>query len=278
MGNLKDKVAIVTGAASKRGMGHATALRLAREGADVVVVDKFAAPKSLFPGDEAWGGLDAEVAEIKALGRKSMAIVADIINSKEVDAAVAKTVEQFGKVDILVHCAAIRGPVGTPVIELSEQEWRSILEINLNGSFFIAKAAAKAMVKKGQGGRIVLIASMAGIKGAPGSAAYAASKHGVVGLTKSMALELAKHKINVNAVNPGAVMTNLRDEAFAKIGKEQGISTEEARQKDYQKANAGIPLGRLGTPEEIADLAYFLVSDQSTYITGEAINIAGGLN
>ena len=106
--------------------------------------------------------------------------------------------------------------MGTPVIELSEQDWRTILEINLNGSFFIAKAVAKAMVSRGEGGRIVLIASMAGIKGAPGSAAYAASKHGVVGLTKSMALELAKYKINVNAINPGAVITNLRDEAFAK--------------------------------------------------------------
>jgi 3-oxoacyl-[acyl-carrier protein] reductase len=278
MGNLKDKVALVTGAASKRGMGHATALRLAKEGANVVVIDKFAAPKSLFPGDEGWGGLDAEVAEIKALGRESMAMVVDISNGKEVEAAIAKTVEKFSKIDILVHCAAVRGPVGIPVIELSEQDWRTILEINLNGSFFIAKAVAKSMVNRGEGGRIVLIASMAGVKGAPGSAAYAASKHGVVGLTKSMALELAKYKINVNAINPGAVITNLRDEAFAKMGKDQGISVDEVRNKDYQKANAGIPLGRLGTPEEIADLAYFLVSDQSTYITGEAINIAGGLN
>jgi 3-oxoacyl-[acyl-carrier protein] reductase len=278
MGNLKDKVALVTGAASRRGMGHATALRLAKEGANVVVIDKFAAPKSLFPGDEGWGGLDAEVAEIKALGRESMAMVVDISNGKEVEAAIAKTVEKFSKIDILVHCAAVRGPVGIPVIELSEQDWRTILEINLNGSFFIAKAVAKSMVNRGEGGRIVLIASMAGVKGAPGSAAYAASKHGVVGLTKSMALELAKYKINVNAINPGAVITNLRDEAFAKMGKDQGISVDEVRNKDYQKANAGIPLGRLGTPEEIADLAYFLVSDQSTYITGEAINIAGGLN
>ena len=276
MNSLKGKVALVTGAASKRGMGHAIALRLAREGANVVVVDKYSAPRSLFPGDEGWGGLDAEVAEIEALGRKALAMVVDISNSKEVDAAVAKTLEKFGKIDILVHCAAIRGPVGTPAIELSEKDWRVILDVNATGSFLISKAVAKSMVTRGKGGKIVIFASMAGTHGVPGSVAYCASKHAAIGLTKTLALELAPHKINVNAINPGAIITNLRDEAFAKMGKELGISWEEARDKDYKKVSSIVPMGRLGTTDEIADLVFFLVSDMSSYITGEAIGIGGG--
>jgi NAD(P)-dependent dehydrogenase (short-subunit alcohol dehydrogenase family) len=277
MNRLEGKVALVTGAASKRGMGHAIALRLAREGANIVIVDKYAAPRSLFPGDEGWGGLDAEVAEIEALGGEAMAIVVDISNSQEIDAAVAKTLERFGRIDILVHCAAIRGPVGVPVVDLSEKDIRAIIDVDLVGTFLISKAVAKSMIARGEGGRIIIVASQAGTHGVAGSGAYCASKYGVIGLVKTLALELGPHKINVNAINPGAIITNLRDEAFAKMSQEQGITWEEAQQADYQKMSAGIPLGRLGTTDEIADLVFFLVSDMSTYITGEAIGIGGGL-
>jgi meso-butanediol dehydrogenase/(S,S)-butanediol dehydrogenase/diacetyl reductase len=276
MKNLKGKVAIVTGAASKRGMGHAIALKLADEGADVVITDKLMAPRSLFPGDEGWGGLDAEVAEIKALGREGLAIMADISKSSEIDIIMGKTLKKFGKVDILVHCAAIRGPVGKPAVELSESEWRAILDINTTGAFLISKAVARSMIEKGQGGRIVLIASQAGTHGVPGSAAYCVSKYGVIGLVKTLAIELGPHKINVNAINPGAIITNLRDESFEKMSQVQGISWDEARKKDYARISANIPLGRLGMPEEVADLAYFLVSDLSTYLTGETIGVTGG--
>src|SRR4030042_6168206 len=124
MNSLKGKVAMVTGAASKRGMGHAIALRLAREGADVIVADKFVAPKSMFPGDEGWGGLDEIVREIKALGRQALAVTVDINVSKEIDVVVDKVLKKFGKIDILVHAAAIRGPVGVPVVDLSEKDIR----------------------------------------------------------------------------------------------------------------------------------------------------------
>jgi len=277
MSNLDGKVAIVTGAASKRGMGHAIALRLAGEGANVVIVDKYAAPGSLFPGDEGWGGLDAEVAEIEALGRKALAMTADISISKDVDSIAAKTLEKFGRIDILVHCAAIRGPVGLPAVELSEEDWRAIIDVNTTGSFLISKAVAKSMIARGEGGRIVILASQAGTHGVAGSVAYCASKYAVIGLVKTLALELGKYKINVNAINPGAIITNLRDEAFAKMSQAQGITWDEAREKDYQMMSANIPLGRLGTTDEISDLAYFLVSDMSIYITGETIGIGGGL-
>ncbi len=277
MGNLNGKVALVTGTASKRGMGHAIALRLAREGADVIVTDKFAAPKSLFPGDEGWQGLQDEVKEIQSIGKRALAFTLDVSNGGEVDAAIAKTISEFGKIDILVHCAAVRGPVGTPLINHTEKDWRDCLEVNVLGTFFVAKAVAKEMISKGQGGKILIFASMAGTHGVKGSSAYCASKYATIGLVKSLALELGPYHINVNAINPGAIITNLRDAAFEKMAKDQGVSWEEARQNDYKMMGANIPWGRLGSVNEIADLAYFLVSDQSNYITAETIGITGGL-
>src|SRR4030042_3671286 len=185
MSTLKGKVAMVTGAASKRGMGHALALRLAREGADVIVADKFAAPKSMFPGDEGWGGLDDVVKEITALGREGRAVTVDINVSKDIDAAMDKIMKKFGKIDILMHAAAIRGPVGVPVVDLAEKDIRAIIDIDLVGSFLICKAAAKDMVRRGKGGKIVIFCSLAGTHGVPGSAAYSAAKYGTIGLTKS---------------------------------------------------------------------------------------------
>jgi NAD(P)-dependent dehydrogenase (short-subunit alcohol dehydrogenase family) len=277
MSNFTGKVAMVTGAASKRGMGHAIALRLAKEGADVVVMDKIATPKSLFPGDEGWGGLDAIVGEIEAMGRKALAITMDINVSKEVDDSVDRTVKKFDKIDMLVHAAAIRGPVGVPVVDLSEQDIRAIIDVDLVGSFLMCKAVAKKMIERGEGGKIVIFCSLAGTHGVPGSAAYSASKWGTIGLTKSLAIELAQYKINVNGINPGMIVTNLRDETFARVAEAEGITWDEARKKDHEMVGARIPWGRLGTPEEAADLAYFLVSDLSNYITGEVIALGGGV-
>jgi NAD(P)-dependent dehydrogenase (short-subunit alcohol dehydrogenase family) len=277
MSDLKGKVAIVTGVAAKRGMGHAVAVRMAAEGADVVLVDKFAAPKSLFPGDEDWKGLDSVVTEIEAKGRKALAVVADINSDKEVDEAITKTMKKFNRIDILIHCAGIRGPMMRPVTELSEQDWREVIDINLTGTFLIAKATSKSIIAGGKGGKIVLISSLGGVKGMPGSASYCASKWGVLGLMKTMALELAPHKINVNAINPGHFGTHLRDDFYVQRAKNEGITIEEAREQLDKKMLADIPLGRSGVPQDIADLSFFLVSDQSSYITGEAIICAGGI-
>jgi len=279
MKSLEGRVALITGAASKRGMGHAVAVRLAAEGADVIVLDKYAAPKSIWPGDEGWGGLDSVVEEVKSQGRKALAVVADISDGKAVDDAVAKSLKNFGRIDILVHCGGIRGSMTTPIIELAEDEWQSILDINLTGSFLISRAVARTMVPDGEGKKIVLIGSMAALKGYAGSAGYCASKHGILGLGRTLAAELAQYKINVNVINPGGFETNLRDEQIIKNAKERGISLDEAIEEESAKTGpSGIPLGRLGKPEEIADLVFFLVSDQSKYITGEAILIGGGIN
>jgi len=273
---LNGKVAMVTGAASKRGMGHAVAVRLAREGADVVVLDKFAAPKSIWPGDEGWGGLDEVVKEVKAQGREALAVVADVTSGKAVDEAVAKALKKFGKIDILVHCGGIRGSMTTPIIDLSEEEWRAIIDINLTGSFLISKAVAKTMIPNGEGKKIVLIGSKAATQGYAGSSGYCASKHGVLGLGRTLAAELAQYKINVNIINPGGFDTNLRDQEIIKRAKAQGISVDKAVEEELKKPGLRVPLGRLGKPDEIADLVFFLVSDQSAYITGKTIDIDGG--
>jgi NAD(P)-dependent dehydrogenase (short-subunit alcohol dehydrogenase family) len=278
MSSLNDKVALVTGAASQRSMGRAIARRLAKEGADVAVLDKYLTPRSVWPGEGNWGGLDAVLEEILAEGRQGMSLVADVANSKDVDNAVAKVIAKFGKIDILVHCGGIRGAMTTPVMELKESEWRDIIDINLTGTFLIAKAVARTMIPNGEGRKIVLIGSKAATQGYAGSSGYCASKHGVLGLGRTLALELAPYKINVNVINPGGFETNLRDKAIMERAKAQGITVEKAVEEESKKVGPGpsVPLGRLGRPEEIADLVLFLVSDQSAYITGKAIDIDGG--
>ncbi len=275
--SLKGKVAFVTGAAAKRGMGHAIALRLAREGADVVVNDKFAAPKSMWAGDEDWKGLDAVVLEVEAIGRKALAVTGGVENLAEMEAAVKAGLDKFGKIDILVNCAGIRGPVGVPVVDGDEKDWRQLFEVNSIGPFVVSKVVARDMIRRNQGGKIVHIASAAGKLAAPGSAAYAASKWAVIGLVESLALELAKYKINVNAINPGFFITNLRDDDVVTKSKQTGKSMEQFREEEYKMLETKmIPLGRMGRVEDIADLIFFLVSDQSDYMTGQAINITGG--
>jgi NAD(P)-dependent dehydrogenase (short-subunit alcohol dehydrogenase family) len=279
MGSVLDgKVAFITGAASKRGMGHAVASRLAREGADVVIADKYPAPKSIWPGDEDWKGLESVAKEIEALGRKCLTVTVGIENAGEVDAAVKAALDKFGKIDILVNCAGIRGTVGCPVVDGDEAEWRQVFDVNTFGAFIISKAVAKDMIRRNEGGKIVHIASAAGKIGAPGSAAYAASKWAVIGLVQSLALELAPYKINVNAINPGFFSTNLRDDWALKESKKMGITLDEFREQEDKKLIkfAPIPLGRMGTVEDIAKLIFFLVSPESDYMTGQAINITGG--
>ena len=273
---LSGKVAFVTGAASKRGMGRAVALRLAKEGADVVVHDKIASPKSAWPGDEDWKGLEDVVKEMETMGRKGLAVVAGIENSTEFDTAVKAAMDKFGKIDILVHCAGIRGPVGVNVIDGDEKDWHIMFDVNTIGAFIVSKAVGKEMIKNKDGGKIVHIASAAGKEGVPGSASYSASKWAVLGLVKSLAVELAPYNINVNAINPGFFSTNLRDSDAVAKSEKTGKPIDQLREEEYKMLSGMVPLKRMGKVEEIADLIFFLVSDQSAYITGQDININGG--
>ena len=273
---LKGKVAFVTGAASKRGMGRAVALRLAREGADIMVNDKFAAPKSAWAGDEGWKGLADVVKEIEALGRKAIYAVAGVDNPKEVEAAVKATIDKLGRIDILINCAGTRGPVGVTIADGDEKDWESLFDVNALGTMIVSKYVAREMIKRNQGGKIVHIASAAGKLACPGSAAYAASKWAVIGITQALAMELAPYKINVNAINPGFFPTNLRDADATLHSREKGITIEEFRKNEYKMLSDMVPLKRMGTVEDIANLIFFLVTDQSEYLTGVDINITGG--
>ncbi|TET16892.1 MAG: SDR family oxidoreductase [Dehalococcoidia bacterium] len=245
---LDNKTAIVTGA--RRGIGRTIALALAKEGANVVV------------SDISQEDCQKVVTEIEGLGRKGLALKCDVTSRAEVEDMVRRTVAEFGKVDILVNNAGIIS--FKPFLELTDEDWDNTLNVNLKGQFLCARAVAKEMAKN-KWGRIINIASISsggcGIA-FPLIAHYTASKGGVMALTEALALELTPQGINVNAICPGAIDTDM-----VKVLKESG---------QLEQLLLRIPKGRLGQPEDIANLAVFLASDESDYISGAAIVIDGG--
>jgi len=249
MEDLKNKVVVITGA--RRGMGRADALLFAQKGAKVVVSD-------IFQED-----CQVVVDEIKKKGGEAIAIKCDVSKKTEVENMFAKTIETFGRVDILVNNAGIAE--FKPFLEMTEEEWNRTLDINLKGYFLCAQAAAKEMAKQ-KSGVIVNIASVAmgqvGV-GFPNIVHYCASKGGIAAMTEAMALELAPYNIRVNAIAPGMIETPMLDPIKQDPKVVEGIL-------------ARVPLGRIGKPEEIADLVVFLASDKSSYITGSIVVIDGG--
>jgi 3-oxoacyl-[acyl-carrier protein] reductase len=245
MMRLKDKVALVTGGA--RGIGRAIALLFAQEGADVVIWDVNEQESGKTRGD------------IEALGRKSLALQVDVTNYKQVEESVNKILDKFAKVDILVNNAGITRD--GLLLRMNEADWDAVLNVNLKGPFNCTKAVSKVMIKQ-RSGKIVNIASIIGIIGNAGQANYAASKGGIIALTKTAARELAARNINVNAVAPGFIQT----EMTAKL-------SEDIR----EKMQAQIPLGKLGEPIDVAQACLFLVSSDADYITGQTIVVDGGM-
>lgn len=278
MYDFNGKVALVSGAGSKMGMGHAICVRLAKEGADIVAVDQFLPPEGLDDEDriEGWRGKESVVEEVKALGKEAIALGADISDSRQVQDMAKAAIEKFGKVDILVNNAGMVDD-NTSVIDKDEKIWDRILAVNATGMFLCTKYIAKNMVERGEGGKIINISSIARKRGFPGMTAYSASKHAVVGLTQATALDLAEHKINVNCLCMGSVVTELmtgrglRAEAHS-----SGISLEEAIERRYAHVKTRVPLGRPGYVDDIAAAVCFLASFESDYMTGLAISITGG--
>lgn len=272
MYDLKDKVAIVTGAGRKGGIGAAVALRLARDGAHVVVGDICAPPSELpHAGSGQWEELAAIAEEIESLGVRGLPLRVDVTDADSVQAMIAQTKEILGRLDILVNNAgAAIGP--GPVIQMAEEAWRRTLEINATGTFLCCKFALPLMLAGERGGRIVNMASIAAEKPKPYVSAYAASKAAVVALTRSLAQEVAEFGITVNAVLPGDV-----DTALKRWGLElETLVTGQPYEEVVAAAVARIPLGRLATPEDVAQLVAFLASDEADFITGQAYNITGG--
>lgn len=245
MGVFEGKVAVVTGAA--RGIGHAIAKRLAQEGADVAICDLQAE----------WLAETAGIVE--GLGRKALSLAVDVGDSEAVNACIGEVLKVFGKVDIMVNNAGITKD--TLLVRMSDEDWDAVLRVNLKGTFLFSRAVAKPMMKQ-RGGAIVNIASISGIIGTPGQANYAASKAGVIALTKSTANELAARGVRANAIAPGFISSKMTD-----------ALSEDVRKQYLSR----IPLGRFGAVEDIADAVVFLASEQSSYLTGQTLNVNGGM-
>jgi len=279
MNNLEGKTALVTGAGSKVGMGRAIALRLAREGADVAVSDisSLGIHKNVFGSGTDWHGLNDVAAEIKALGRKSLAVEADISNKSQVRDMLSQCLKYFGKLDILVNNAGMAGPKGMPLFEVNDDDFRRVVDVNLFGTYWCCQAVGRYMIEKGIKGKIINLASE-GARGQvmPGHGPYIISKCGIVGLTQVVAVELARYKINVNAVCPGLTATEFVEIPSSENATKQNLPEVVARV--YANAISHIPLGRIGQPEDVANVVTFLASSDSDYMTGQSINVTGGQN
>ncbi|MGI6127849.1 MAG: 3-oxoacyl-[acyl-carrier-protein] reductase [Planifilum sp.] len=243
---LSGKVAIVTG--GSRGIGRAVSIALADAGADVVVV---------YAGNRQ--GAEETVTEIEKRERRGMMIQADVSRADQVDAAVKQVMERFGRIDILVNNAGITRD--NLVLRMKEEDWDRVIDTNLKGTFLFSKAVIRPMMKQ-RSGRIINIGSVVGVSGNPGQANYVAAKAGVIGMTKSMARELASRGITVNAVAPGFIETDMT-----------AVLGDEVRNQILSQ----IPLARFGSPEDVASAVRFLASEDAAYITGQTLHVDGGM-
>ena len=252
---LKDRVAFVTGGGT--GIGLAIALALLREGAHVAIGSRN--PAHLRAGEEA----------VRAAGHDVLTVRLDVTDAAMVRAAVEEAVNRYGRLDILVNNAGASGQ--TPMADPDDARWHAILNTNLTGAYLCAKQSLRHM-RDGEGGRIINLSSVLGRFGVPGYAAYCAAKHGIIGFTKALALEVAARGITVNVICPTWVDTAMAQQGIAETAVRLGVTVEEFR----RQATRAIPIQRMVDASEVADLALFLASPQAAGITGQAVNICGG--
>lgn len=279
MYDLANKVAIVTGAAGRHGIGRAIALRLAHEGANVVVTDVQGSLEAIRPEDQlgGWQGLPSVVAEIESLGRQSLGLISDVSDSDQVANMVGRTLDQFGRIDILVNNAGSRpGRDRVPVVDLEEAAFDEVMRVNVRGTYLCSKAVARHMIQQGDGGKMIIISSGAGKEGIARYAAYSASKFALIGFTQSLAKELGPHSINVNAICPGLTDTERTDFMAAALAPD-GKSSEEYRAMMVRQRDTTTPMGRIGVGDDVARTAAFLASSESDYLTGLSISVSGGV-
>ena len=280
MAGLEGKVALVTGAGGMRGVGRATALKLAGQGADIVLTDVHREAHDLPPGEVRadWRGIDTVAEEIGALDRRCLPLYCDLGEPDQIQRMVEQAVDHFGHIDILVNNArAIIGRDKVPVTDLPQEVWDHFLAINTTAVFVCTKFVGQEMVRRGAGGRIINIASNAAKPASAMGAAYSASKFAVLGLTQASAMDLAPHKITVNAVCPGPINTDRLSYWERDRADEEGISLEQFRGQIVERAGMASPLGRIAEPEDVANMVAFLASDDAAFVTGQAYNVNGGL-
>lgn len=279
MNDLTGKVALVTGAKGRQGIGRAIALRLAQDGADLVVNDLDEGLDGLRPQDvqAGWRGLPSLVAEVEALGRRALPIHADVSSAAAVDRMVEAALERYGRIDVLVcNAAAPPGQDRRPVLDLGVEAFDDVLRVNVKGVFLCARAVARSMVQRGEGGRIIVLSSCLGLQPRALYAAYSASKAAQIAFTKALALELAPHQITVNAICPGPVDTERFDRVGQLLAPALGTTPEAVRERILTSRAQEIPLGRIAQPIDIAHTAAFLASRDSAYLTGLALSATGG--
>lgn len=271
---LKGKTAVITGSGRRGGLGEAIALRLAKDGAKIVISD-IGAPRDAASGADYISSTDemeSIAAELRETGVEASTCVCDVRSLEDVRNLAKHAAETHGSLDIWINNAGI-GYIMKPLLDVTEDDWRAVIDVNLSGSFFGVKAAAEIMVPQKTGGRIINIASQAAKSGFPHAQAYTSSKHGLVGLVRSAATELGAHNITVNNVCPNHVTTALgawQNEYFAKVTGADSV-------EDYLAAmTARIPMGRPGLPEDTANAVAWLCSDEARYITAESMNVSGG--
>ena len=243
---LDGKTAFVTGAG--KGLGRAIALGFARAGADVALVSRTRKD------------LESLAGEVRALGRRALVAVADVTRSADVDAAIGQALEEFGRLDVMVHSAG--GSLRKPSLELKDADWDYVIAANLTSTFLVCRAAGKVMTAQ-RSGSIINISSAAGLRGRPTNAPYSAAKAGVINLSRALAMEWAGKGVRVNVIAPGRFLTPLTEAEMS----------DPAAYADFVKK---IPLGRIGRPEELEEIAVWLASDASSFVTGSVLVIDGG--
>ncbi len=280
MPGLEGKVALITGAGGMRGVGRATALKLAGLGADIALTDVHREAADLPPGEVrgGWRGIDSVAEEVEALGRRCWPVYCDLRHSDQIQQMVHQVADSFGHIDILINNArAVIGRDKVPVTELPHEVWDHFLAINTTAVFLCTQLVGREMVAQGNGGRIINIASNAAKQASAMGAAYSASKFAVLGLTQASALDLAPYKITVNAVCPGPINTDRMSYWERDQAEERGISLEDFRGEVVEDAGRRTPLGRIAEGEDIANMVAFLASDDASFVTGQAYNVNGGL-